>query len=214
MRHNPARSSVMALATDFAYLLTAMSESRSLRGMVRQWARLRYRALAPRYDRYITQTAAYGAPLHAALDRIPTRPGRVLDVSTGTGYAAEAALRRYPDARIAACDLSPAMLSLAGGRLPGAARLCCDSAAMPFSDGAFDLVILQNAPPPVRELARVVAPGGWLVLSFSAGGRLPAWMASSLLRRLRGAGFADAVSGRAGGGLYVIAHRYAWEEVA
>lgn len=197
---------VTALATDFAYLITALWESSPAGFFQRRWAQYRYARLAPRYDSYIEQQTGYGAPLQAALGRIPTRPRRILDVSTGTGYAAVVAAGRYPEAVIAACDLSPVMLSRARVRLPGAV-VCSDSGRLPFADGAFDLVILQNAPPQLRELVRMVASGGWLILAFSAGRKLPTRLKSLLGRRLCSLGLDEITRDDAGDGFFVVASR-------
>lgn len=198
---------MLGLATDCSYLLAACWELPFLHGVLRQRARYRYSILAPHYDGHIAQAVDYGTPLSAALDRIAATPRRVLDVCTGTGYAAEMAARRYPEALVAACDLSFPMLSHARDRLAGRPLLCCDNYQLPFADGTFDLVILQNAPPALRELSRIAAPGGWLALGFSSAAKLPAWIPSQLVRRLHGLGFVDVDWGRAGNGLYVVAHR-------
>lgn len=196
-----------AAITDLGYALRALWDTSRLQPMLRWWAQRRYDALAPRYDAYIAQRAAYGAALEAAMDRIRVTPRRVLDVSTGTGFAAEAVARRFPAAVVAACDLSMPMAHRARARLRTGTVFCCDSTHLPFVDGAFDLVILQNAPPSLRELARMVAPTGRLVLAFSTGAILPAWIQTRLERRLRDLGFTDVIWDRAGEGLCAVASR-------
>lgn len=198
---------VGALVTDLAYVLTGLWDVPPVRAMQRRWTQLRYRTLAPRYDAYIAQTADYGSPVRAALDRIPIMPRRILDVSTGTGFAAELAARRYPQADIVVCDLSPPMLAHARLRLPEAVVVCCDGGWLPFPDGTFDLVLLQNAPPVLRELARVVAPLGWLALGFSAGARLPAWLRPRFEQRMRRAGLRDVAWEPTGDGLCIVARK-------
>lgn len=200
-----------ALALDFVYVLTALWESLPLSAFLRWWARYRYRALATQYDTYIALHVDYGAPLVAALDQIIGIPRCVLDVSTGTGYAAEMVARRYPGATIAACDLSTAMLARARARRADLKLVCCDSMHLPFRDGMFDMVILNNAPPRLRELSRMVAPGGWLVLGFSAGARLPSWTRARLLQRLRDLQLRETAWGKAGNGLYIVGARSAPE---
>lgn len=200
-----------AVITDLAYLVTALWDSRALRSAIRRWSSMRYRTSGATYDRHIAQTSGYGTPLREALALVG-RPRRVLDVSTGTGYAAQMGLDRFPDARICACDLSPSMLAQARAALPRATLVRCDSGTLPFRDGAFDLVLLQNAPPPLKELARVTAPGGWLVLGFSTAGRLPVWLRTQIARRLRVFGLHGVRWGRAGRGLYLVAKRASSED--
>jgi hypothetical protein len=50
-------------------------------------------------------------------------------------------------------------------------------------DGDFDLVVLSNMIPFFDELARIVASGGTLVLSFSKGAETPIYVEPELLRR-------------------------------
>lgn len=93
---------------------------------------------------------------------------RVLDVGIGQAKLERVYQHRHPDAPLSwtGLDLMRYRLDL---RLdvPGIARVQADAAALPFADGAFDAVacsyVLQHAPAPasvLRELARVLAPGG------------------------------------------------------
>ena len=99
-------------------------------------------------------------------------PGmRVLDAGCGNGLYLRA-LAGGPG-RAAGCDLSMGMLRAAG--LP--ALVNADVAALPFRDGAFDAVLavhmLYHVPDrqaTVRELRRVLAPGG-VCIAVTNGGR-------------------------------------------
>lgn len=102
------------------------------------------------------------------------RPGRVLDVATGTGDLALAIQRACPGAEVTGSDFSPGMLDHAKRR--GVARtVVADALAMPFGDGGFDVVTvafgLRNMADwgaALREMRRVLRPGGHLlVLDFS-----------------------------------------------
>ncbi|MCL6644882.1 MAG: methyltransferase domain-containing protein [Dehalococcoidia bacterium] len=144
----------------------------------RRQARWRYRRLAPQYDReVIATTPRYNAALETALSRLSPPFERILDVSTGTGAVALAVARRFPDAVVCACDLSPEMLRVAqqNAAASGAhiAWQQADGARLPYHDAVFDLVFLQNAPPAFGELARVVKPRGMVVLCYTKGGALP-----------------------------------------
>jgi ubiquinone/menaquinone biosynthesis C-methylase UbiE len=124
-------------------------------------------------------------------------PSRVLDLGTGTGVAAFALARRFPEADVVGVDLAPAMVAEAERRRPpelaGRVRLqVADAARLPFDDGAFELVVLMNAIPFFDELARVTARGGAVVCSFSLGPETPIYVAERRLRRELGRrGFAD-----------------------
>jgi ubiquinone/menaquinone biosynthesis C-methylase UbiE len=124
-------------------------------------------------------------------------PRRVLDLGTGTGVVALALADRYPEAEILGIDLSPGMIDEARQKVPseraGRVRFeVGDASALGSPDAAFDLVVLSNMIPFFSELARVVAPGGTLVLSFSKGADTPIYVAPERLRdELGRRGFAE-----------------------
>jgi SAM-dependent methyltransferase len=124
-------------------------------------------------------------------------PRRVLDLGTGTGVVALALAERYPEAEVVGIDLSPGMIEEARRKLPpalaGRVRFeVGDAAALECGDGVFELVVLSNMIPFYDELARVVAPGGTLVLSFSRGSETPIYVPPDGLRRELGRrGFAE-----------------------
>ena len=57
-----------------------------------------------------------------------------------------------------------------------------DASQLPYGDGSFDLVTLANMIPFFDELARVTAPGGAVVFSFSGGAETPIYVSSERLR--------------------------------
>jgi|SRR5579859_860600 len=94
----------------------------------------------------------------------------VLDVGTGTGIGAAAALGE--GRRVVGLDGAPGMLALARRDVPEATFVEADFMALPFEDGSFDAVIavhaLLFAPDQVGALAewrRVTKVGGRLSLS-------------------------------------------------
>jgi ubiquinone/menaquinone biosynthesis C-methylase UbiE len=119
-------------------------------------------------------------------------PGHVLDVGTGTGVAAHALAEWFPSAEVIGVDLSSAMVEEAR-RKGGRVRFeVADASRLPFREGSFDLVVLMNAVPFFDELARVLAPGGYLVFSFSRGAETPIYVSEPRLRReLARRGFTD-----------------------
>ncbi len=106
--------------------------------------------------------------------RLVPEGAKVLDCAAGTGLFALAAARRADS--VLCTDLSQAMLSRAEkkARKQGLSNICFavrDLTALPEGNGSFDVVIAANVlhllPEPetaVRELWRVTAPGGRLIL--------------------------------------------------
>ena len=99
---------------------------------------------------------------------------RILDAGCGDGRYTRQILRRAdPEALIAAFDLSNRMLVRARRRLKSSRvyQVAADLTRLPFPDGLFDAVVcgwvLEHLPDPcpgLRELARVLRPGGKLLL--------------------------------------------------
>lgn len=107
----------------------------------------------------------------ALLDAAGVEAGmRVLDIGTGGGDGAAAAAER--GAAATGVDVSPSMVELAARRHAKAAFVEASATDLPFADGSFDAavgnIVIQHIGEPeraARELARVLAPGGRVVLS-------------------------------------------------
>jgi ubiquinone/menaquinone biosynthesis C-methylase UbiE len=114
-------------------------------------------------------------------------PRRALDVGTGTGAAAFLVAERFPEADVTGVDVSPEMVAAAQRKTPPSLAgrvhfLEADAAALPVATGSCDLVVLANMIPFCDELARVVAPGGTLLVSFAEGAQTPIWVPPQRLR--------------------------------
>jgi ubiquinone/menaquinone biosynthesis C-methylase UbiE len=153
------------------------------------------------------------APIEVALDSLESSPRHVLDLGTGTGRAAFLLARRYPEADVLGVDLAADMVAEAR-RLtpPDLARRVrfeeADAERLSYADGAFDLVSLANMIPFFDELARVTAPGGAVVFSFSAGPETPIYVPPKVLRKALGdRGFTDFAEFAAGNGTSLLARK-------
>ena len=196
----------------FARLATDASVARpGLWRLFRRPLRAQFDRLAPVWERRVGPEGL--ASLAAALERVEGPPRRVLDLGTGTGKAARAVAARFPEAKIDAVDLSPAMIEEARRLLPPelASRVrfeVADASALPFPDGTFDLAVLLNMIPFFGELARVVAPGGLVIFSFSFGPGTPIYVPPETLRaRLAPLGFGRFEELAAGAGTVLLAYR-------
>jgi ubiquinone/menaquinone biosynthesis C-methylase UbiE len=166
--------------------------------------------LAPHWDRL--REPGYMAAYEAGLAAVPP-PRRVLDVGTGTGLGAFAIAARFPDADIAGVDLSEDMVAEARRKTPPelAGRIRfeqADAAHLPFAEESFDLVALGNMIPFFDELARVLAPGGTLLVAFSSGPETPIYVPFDRLRAELGLrGFAHFAEFAAGSGTALLARK-------
>jgi SAM-dependent methyltransferase len=98
-------------------------------------------------------------------------PQRVLETAAGTGHVTRLLAARLPaGTAITTTDISPAMLALAAENLSDAPTVelhSADAQALPFAEGAFNLVLCQfgvmffpDRAGAMREAARVLHPGG------------------------------------------------------
>lgn len=156
---------------------------------------------APAYDRQIAflERVQFGGGREWLGERAR---GRILEVAVGTGRD----LPHYPaDATLTGIDLSPAMLAVARQRAADLGREVDlregDAERLPFADGSFDTVVcalsLCSIPDPaaaVGEMARVLVPGGRLLLLDHIGSSWPPvyaaqWLLERITIRLAGEHF-------------------------
>lgn len=139
---------------------------------------------AESYDRSILQTLLFKPSYRAMLaevgrwrDETNRRCAEVLDVGTGTGTFVQMLVGENLASRAVGVDFSPNMCQVARDK---AARLGyghraefvnADSERMPFDDASFDVVTCANSfhhypnqQAAVREMFRVLRPGGRLIL--------------------------------------------------
>ena len=132
---------------------------------------------AAEYDRAFAHVTMHFMPFLLRAAHVAPGMG-VLDVATGTGLSAKAALAAVgPTGHVTAADISPAMVGKGRERLGKAPNVSVsveDGQALSFSDASFDAVLcnlgLMFFPDPVRGLSqirRVLRPGGRVAVSVN-----------------------------------------------
>lgn len=127
------------------------------------------------YDATAVLQREVAARLDEQLDLMRIVPRRILDLGSGTGFAAPLLSRRFAKAERIALDLAPAMLrkeSAARGLRkrwlgPATRFVCADMHALPIAEASVDLIwsnlALQWADDPLtvfKECRRVLRPEG------------------------------------------------------
>ncbi|WP_433222967.1 class I SAM-dependent methyltransferase [Dactylosporangium sp. CS-047395] len=148
-----------------------MGEDEETAKVLRAW-----NTQAPTYDRQIAllERIWFGGGRQWLTARAQ---GRILEVAVGTGLN----LPCYADTRnVTGVELSPAMLDIARRRGTGARLVLGNAEALPFGTEQFDTVVcalsLCTIPRPavaIREMRRVLVPGGRLLLLDHIGSSWP-----------------------------------------
>jgi demethylmenaquinone methyltransferase/2-methoxy-6-polyprenyl-1,4-benzoquinol methylase len=135
--------------------------------------------LGPTYDRYARLLSFGQDPRWRSflVSRVPSEARRVLDVATGTAAVAIELARAEPARMVVGVDQSPEMLAAGRERVDRAGlseRIELREGraeALPFADGEFDaltftylLRYVDDVPATLRELVRVVRPGGTVAM--------------------------------------------------
>lgn len=173
--------------------------------------------------RFLERTSTHPGERHPAARLLRLEPGqRCLDVGCGLGEDARS-IAGATGASVLGVDLSLHLAKEARVRSEGDRRVAFaagDGAHLPLTGASFDaawikrvLMHLPEAGPVIREMRRVVRPGGWVVavepdseillldsgladvtrrvLAFRAAGYANPWSGRQLPRHLREAGLVD-----------------------
>jgi ubiquinone/menaquinone biosynthesis C-methylase UbiE len=153
------------------------------------------------------------APLAAAVLEVSPSPERVLEVGCGTGAGTLFLAREFPQARVRGLDISEEMIERAVAKvgLDPEGRVAFrvgDAAALPYPDESFDLVAQLNMPPFFDQLARVLRPGGFVIVAASWGDATPFYTPEKQLNwKFRQRGIDPVASGEAGSGTFYVGRR-------
>lgn len=162
-----------------------------------------FKKIAPRYD-FLNRLLSFGIDTYwrrFAVGLVNHEPGgRILDAATGTGDMALRIAASTPDSvAIVGMDFCQEMVEIARAKTEKSkyqeriALTVAPCEVIPFRDCSFDSVTiafgirnLDNRNAGLKEMARVLKPGGKIViLEFSApGNRLLGWIYSCYFRRI------------------------------
>ena len=162
-------------------------------------------------ERVRSGSAEYLMALQAALDRLPAKPVRILDIGTGTGAAALELADCYPDAEVVGIDVSAKMVAQASARaadLSSRVRFLVADIASYEEEEGFDLIVMLNMPPFFDRVVALLRPGGFVVNASSYGARTPFFTPPGLLERgFERRGLRTIAAEQVGLGTYYLAKR-------
>lgn len=153
----------------------------------REFVRRGYEECGEAYERQRSPSEHEREVLESVLDAVP-EGGRVLDAGCGRGEPVLARCERRDDVSAVGLDLSRSQLEAAAEAAPGIDLLRGDLAALPLARDSVDAAIalgslihlpLDDHPDAVAELARVLRPGGELLLTEGTrpwSGELDDWL--------------------------------------
>ena len=139
-------------------------------------------SIAPDYDRlnHLLSLGTDKSWRRRALKQIitPSAPQKILDVACGTGdFSIAIAKAAHPHSRITGADLSQGMLDIMQkkvakeGLQKQISTMRCNCENLPFEDASFDRVTIafgirnfEHREAALREFARVLKPGGKMVI--------------------------------------------------
>ena len=165
-----------------------MGEKKHHRGAPAEQVEAMFDSISPHYDR-LNHLLSLGTDRlwrRRAVNLIGkhVKPGRIIDVATGTGDLAIATMRLEPE-KVTGIDISGEMLARAREKITRLGygekigMLQGDSAYLDFRDGTFDVAMsafgvrnFEDTVTGLREMCRVLKPGGMvMILEFSK----PSW---------------------------------------
>ncbi|MEA1910496.1 MAG: class I SAM-dependent methyltransferase [Spirochaetota bacterium] len=171
------------------------------------------RMVSRTYDKKIERSGLdYHKALETGLLRIFNRPKSILDLCSGTGFAAFKAAGAFPLSSIDAIDQITEMLDIARKRAEesGIKNInfkIGNAAKLNYNDIHFDLIITSNAPIYLSEAARVLKPDGLLLAVYSFSGDAFVNLEVSISKYLYDNGITLLEMKSEGNGVYILGQK-------
>ncbi|MBM7624106.1 class I SAM-dependent methyltransferase [Sporohalobacter salinus] len=169
--------------------------------------------IADDLDQVIKKKEDYDKPIINALRYIKSnfdQPQKVLDLGTGTGFGVFKTKEIIESKEIIGVDLSKNMLEIA--RKKAKAREGDniffeqqDASDLSYESNSFDLLMSNNCPCYLKEVARVLKPSGLFLFTLSYSGEKVMKHKPRLEKFLRRHGFQINKMDQGGNGVYIIA---------
>jgi ubiquinone/menaquinone biosynthesis C-methylase UbiE len=140
---------------------------------------------SPTYENSWMQSRLFSRVHQAVLDLATPSPPptQVLDVGCGTGRLLRAARTRWPETHLIGVDPAQGMVDEAQRLTPGATILRGLAEELPLPDAGIDLAFStisshhwRDPAKGIKEIARVLRPGGHFILADFAMPRVLAWL--------------------------------------
>lgn len=139
---------------------------------------------AATYERSRLQRPLFGrvhAAVFAAREALGAAPSSILDVGCGTGRLLRAAHQRWPAAQLVGVDPAEGMVRVARELTPAATFHIGTAEQLPLPDASVETAVStlsfhhwHDQAAGVREIARVLRPGGYFLLADVSA---PRWLA-------------------------------------
>ncbi len=167
------------------------------------------------YDQKIAASGyEYEAALVEGLKQIQIKPRQIIDLATGTGFAAFKMAEAFPDAAIEAIDQAEKMIKLAREKakqknVENIRFMTGNALALKCPDDKYDLLVTSNAPVYLQEAGRILKSGGYILISFSFFGAAVARARKDIIQFMENNGFKLVKLETAATGAYILGQKEA-----
>lgn len=143
------------------------------------------------YDEKVEKSGInYQTVFLEGLSYVRNEPDNVLDICTGTGFAALLIAKQFKNAKIEGVDLNPEMIRISREKAKKSSHSNMifkigNAMKLDYPDNRFNLVVTTNAPIYLAEAVRVLKPEGEILVAYSFGGEVFRNTKEDILRLLK-----------------------------